>query len=75
MGLSHSHLEDGSGGTFNFSTGYGVEGQFVTVMAYPAAFQRSDTGVCLFQSLVGLLWVSPAVSMQSMSLAPTPCSR
>ncbi len=38
MGLTHSHLEDGSGGTFNFSTGYGVEGQFATVMAYPGAF-------------------------------------
>ncbi len=47
MGLSHSHLEDGSGGTFNFSTGYGVEGQFVTVMAYPAAF-NTQTRVALF---------------------------
>ena len=41
MGLSHSHLEDGGGGTFDFSTGYGVEGQFVTVMAYPGAFNTS----------------------------------
>lgn len=49
MGLTHSHLEDGSGGTFNFSTGYGVEGQFVTVMAYPAAF-NTDTRVPLFSS-------------------------
>lgn len=38
MGLSHSHLEDGYGGTFNFSTGFGVDGQFTTVMAYPGAF-------------------------------------
>ena len=49
MGLSHSHLEDGSGGTFNFSTGYGVEGQFVTVMAYPAAF-NTQTRVSLFSN-------------------------
>ena len=49
MGLSHSHLEDGSGGTFNFSTGYGVEGQFVTVMAYPAAF-NAKTRVSFFSN-------------------------
>jgi Metallo-peptidase family M12 len=49
MGLTHSHLEDGSGGTFNFSTGYGVEGQFVTVMAYPAAF-NAETRVAQFSN-------------------------
>ena len=49
MGLSHSHLEDGGGGTFNFSTGYGVEGQFVTVMAYPAAF-NTETRVSQFSN-------------------------
>jgi hypothetical protein len=49
MGLSHSHLEDGSGGTFNFSTGYGVEGQFVTIMAYPEAF-NAETRVSLFSN-------------------------
>lgn len=49
MGLSHSHLEDGSGGTFNFSTGYGVEGQFVTVMAYPGAF-NTENRVSVFSS-------------------------
>ncbi len=49
MGLSHSHLEDGAGGTFNFSTGYGVEGQFVTVMAYPGAF-NTDTRVPQFSN-------------------------
>lgn len=38
MGLTHSHFEDGSGGTFNFSTGYGVDSEFVTVMAFPEAF-------------------------------------
>ncbi len=38
MGLTHSHVEDGYGGTFNFSTGFGVDGEFVTVMAHPRAF-------------------------------------
>jgi len=42
MGLSHSHLEDGSGGTFGFATGHGVEGEFVTVMAYSGAFATSN---------------------------------
>ena len=41
MGLTHSHLEDGSGGTFDFATGYGLDGQFATVMALPAAFNTS----------------------------------
>jgi hypothetical protein len=49
MGLSHSHLEDGGGGTFNFSTGYGVEGQFVTIMAYPGAF-NAEKRVSLFSN-------------------------
>lgn len=38
MGLTHSHREDGFGGTFDFATGYGVDGQFATVMANPSAF-------------------------------------
>jgi hypothetical protein len=42
MGLTHSHLEDGTGGTFNFSTGYGVDSQFVTIMAFPAAFNTEN---------------------------------
>ena len=42
MGLTHSHLEEGAGGTYNFSTGYGVEAQFVTVMATPAAFHADN---------------------------------
>ena len=49
MGLTHSHFEDGSGGTFNFSTGYGVDSQFVTVMAYPAAF-NTDTRIAQFSN-------------------------
>jgi len=49
MGLTHSHLEDGSGGTFNFSTGYGVESQFVTIMAYPVAF-NTETRIAQFSN-------------------------
>jgi hypothetical protein len=41
MGLTHSQFEDGTGGTFSFSTGYGLDSQFVTVMAFPAAFNTS----------------------------------
>ncbi|MGJ8690097.1 MAG: reprolysin-like metallopeptidase [Gammaproteobacteria bacterium] len=41
MGLTHSHLEDGFGGTFDFATGYGVQGRFSTVMAYPGAFNTT----------------------------------
>ena len=41
MGLTHSHKEDGGGGSFDFGTGFGVEGQFATVMALPAAFNAS----------------------------------
>lgn len=42
MGLTHSHLEDGEGGTFPFATGYGVQGQFTTVMATPARFGNAS---------------------------------
>ncbi len=49
MGLTHSHIEDGTGGTFNFSTGYGVDGEFATVMALPAAF-NTETRVALFSN-------------------------
>ena len=41
MGLTHSHREDGFGGTFHFATGYGVDSLFTTVMAYPGAFNTS----------------------------------
>lgn len=49
MGLTHSHREDGSGGTFPFSTGYGVDHQFVTVMASPARFNDASR-ISLFSS-------------------------
>lgn len=38
MGLTHSHRENVGGGTFPYATGYGVDGQFVTVMATPSRF-------------------------------------
>src|SRR5690606_18817324 len=41
MGLTHSHQEDGGGGTFPFATGYGVAGQFTTVMATPRRFDNA----------------------------------
>lgn len=41
MGLTHSQREDGFGGTFDFATGYGVDGLFATVMAYPGAFNTT----------------------------------
>ena len=37
MGLGHSHEQD-EVGTFRWSRGHGVAGEFVTVMAYPQAF-------------------------------------
>lgn len=42
MGLTHSLREDGEGGTFPFATGYGVEGQFTTVMATPGRFGNAS---------------------------------
>lgn len=49
MGLTHSYVEDGRGGTFDFATGHGVYGEFVTVMAYSGAF-ATDTRLPLFSS-------------------------
>ncbi|MBL4821150.1 MAG: hypothetical protein JKY98_09220 [Gammaproteobacteria bacterium] len=49
MGLTHSHLEDGIGGTFNFSTGYGMDSEFTTVMAYPVAF-NSHVKIAIFSN-------------------------
>lgn len=42
MGLTHSHREDGEGGTFPFATGHGVEGHFTTVMATPGRFGNAS---------------------------------
>lgn len=49
MGLTHSHREDGGGGTFSFATGHGVDHSFTTVMATPSAFSASRR-VPLFSS-------------------------
>lgn len=42
MGLTHSHREDGGGGTFDFATGHGVDHGFTTVMANPSAFNGAQ---------------------------------
>lgn len=49
MGLTHSRREDGFGGTFDFATGYGVDGLFSTVMAYPGAF-NTDVRIARFSN-------------------------
>lgn len=49
MGLTHSRIEDGRGGTFSFATGYGVDSLFSTVMAYPRAF-NTDVRIARFSS-------------------------
>lgn len=38
MGLKHSRKQDGSGGTFPYALGHGVDGKFSTIMAYPTSF-------------------------------------
>ncbi len=38
MGLKHSRKQDGSGGTFRYALGYGVQGKFTTIMAYQSRF-------------------------------------
>lgn len=38
MGLRHSRLQDGSGGTFPYALGHGVVGDFTTIMAYQSSF-------------------------------------
>jgi len=38
MGLKHSRLQDGTGGTFPYALGYGVNNGFTTIMAYQSSF-------------------------------------
>lgn len=38
MGLKHSRVQDGTGGTFPYALGYGVTNGFTTVMAYQSSF-------------------------------------
>lgn len=42
MGLTHSHAEDGQGGTFPFATGHAEHGLFATVMADPSYFGDAE---------------------------------
>lgn len=45
MGLNHSHLQDGTGGTLPYALGHGVHNNFVTMMAYESVFNvNSRTG-------------------------------
>jgi len=43
FGLRHSHKQDGEDGIkpWNYAVGYGIEDQFVTIMAYKSAFTTS----------------------------------
>jgi hypothetical protein len=38
MGLRHSRKQDGTGGTYPYALGYGVDGLFTTIMAYQSEF-------------------------------------
>ena len=38
MGLNHSRLQDGTGGTFEYALGHGEYNQFVTLMAYQSTY-------------------------------------
>ncbi len=38
MGLAHSRIQDGAGGTLPYALGHGEHGNFVTIMAYQSAF-------------------------------------
>lgn len=49
MGLHHSRRQASGGGTLPYATGYGVDGQFVTIMAYFSAF-KTRTKVYKFSS-------------------------
>lgn len=43
MGLKHSRRQDGTGGIYDYALGHGVDGQFVTVMAYSTSFGNAPT--------------------------------
>ncbi|GDY25074.1 hypothetical protein AHAT_09640 [Agarivorans sp. Toyoura001] len=38
IGLTHSRAQGDTGGVFGYGLGYGVNGQFSTIMGYPSAF-------------------------------------
>jgi len=41
MGLNHSRKQNGSGATFDYALGYGIDNDFATVMAYSSEFNAS----------------------------------
>lgn len=45
MGLTHAQRQDGDGYSYYFARGYGVDDEFVTVMAYGSAFNASEIPV------------------------------
>jgi|GEM_PF-1363160 len=45
MGLTHAQRQDGDGFSYYFARGYGVDNEFVTVMAYGSAFNASEIPV------------------------------
>lgn len=62
MGLAHSRRQDGTGGTFPYALGYGIDAKFTTIMAYETAF--SDA----YSQLKVLKFSSPA-----LTCAGVPC--
>lgn len=44
LGLQHSRVQDGTGGTFPYALGYGIQNDFVTTMAYAASFGLTSAG-------------------------------
>ncbi len=49
FGLVHSRRQSGSKGTYSWSHGHGVDGQFTTIMAYSSRFPGA-TGIPLFSN-------------------------
>lgn len=49
LGLNHSRREVGAEAALSWGRGYGVDGSFVTIMAYPARYTDADT-VTLFSN-------------------------
>lgn len=43
MGLAHSRVQDGEGGTFDHALGHGEHGSFATIMAYHTAYDVDHT--------------------------------
>lgn len=43
MGLKHSRRQDTNGGIYHYALGHGIDGQFVTVMAYASSFGNPAT--------------------------------